>query len=245
MKRVATFVVAIGLLGVSLPASSASAAPGGSTLNRKLPESKFTGVGFGDAIDFVRDVSGANITVNWKALAEANVTPETPVNVRMSNVSVRKVLNVLLAEAAGGNDALTFVIEDGVIEITTRAIADQRMIVKVYPVDDLLFEVPDFGDNVPNFNLQQKSGSSGSGGGSNGGGGGGGGGNSLFNQPAGGANKTPAKTKDDRAKDLVDLITSTIRPDVWRDNGGTASIRYYNGNLIISAPQSVHEAIGG
>jgi hypothetical protein len=28
-------------------------------------------------------------------------------------------------------------------------------------------------------------------------------------------------------------------------NGGKGTIRFFNGNLIVTAPRSVHEAIGG
>jgi hypothetical protein len=41
------------------------------------------------------------------------------------------------------------------------------------------------------------------------------------------------------------MIRETIRPEIWRENGGTASIRYYNGHLVVTAPRSVHEALGG
>ena len=33
--------------------------------------------------------------------------------------------------------------------------------------------------------------------------------------------------------------------EMWRDNGGTAAIRYFNGHLIVTAPRSIQEAIGG
>ena len=247
MKRVATFLVAVGLLA-AVPVPQAFATPG-SSLNRRLPETKFNGVSFGDAVDFVRDVSGANITVNWRALAEAGVTPETPLNLRLYNVSLRRVLSAMLAEAGGGTDGLTYVLDDGVIEITTRALADQRMIVRVYNVEDLIMEIPDFGDDVPDFNLQS---TSGSGGGRNGGSGGGGssggglfGGGNSGNSSSSSGEKTTSKTKNERAQELIDLIINTVRPDIWRENGGTASIRYFNGNLIVSAPLSVQEAIGG
>ena len=90
---------------------------------------------------------------------------------------------------------------------------------------------------------RSKSSSGGGGGGGSSGGGGGSGG--LFNNSNQDRNKEPAKTKDQRAQDLVDLIINPVRPDIWKENGGPASIRYFNGNLIISAPRSVHEAIGG
>jgi hypothetical protein len=43
----------------------------------------------------------------------------------------------------------------------------------------------------------------------------------------------------------VDLIVQTVYPNMWVQNGGKASIRFFNGNLIVTAPRSVHEAIGG
>jgi hypothetical protein len=261
-KRVATFVVAGALsaaVGSVIPLPHASAAPpAGATLNTPLPESKFTGVGLGDAIDFIRDVSGANIVVNWKALAEVNVTPDTPVNLRLHNVSVRKVLTALLQQAGGG-DQLTFVASEGVIEITTQQIADARLITKVYPIDDLLVEVPDFTD-APNFDLANRGGGGssggGGGGGSRGGGGGGGGGRgggggggggsgSIFSNTNTNTTQTKIKTKEERGQEIIDLIVNTVRPDVWKDNGGTASVRYFNGSLIVSAPASVHELLGG
>ena len=35
-----------------------------------------------------------------------------------------------------------------------------------------------------------------------------------------------------------------IQPDIWHVNGGLAGIRYFNGSLIVTAPRSVHEALG-
>ena len=248
MRRVALALVALaGLLACFVPAQSISAASGTrASMARRLPPVNFTGIALGDAIDFLRDVSGQNINVNWKALAEANVTPDTPINVRLRDVSLRKVLSTVLTEAGGG-DTLTFYVEDNVIEITTRALADQKVYTKVYPVDDLLVDVPDFTD-APNFSLQQNSsqGGGGGGGGKGGGGGGGGGGSGgLFGNNQNQQREEKVKTKQERADELVALIIETIKPDVWRENGGTASIKYYNGNLIVSAPLTVHEMLGG
>ena len=71
--------------------------------------------------------------------------------------------------------------------------------------------------------------------------------NQLFagNSQQGQNNKNQGKTKSQRAQDLVDLIEAIIDPDIWKDAGGTASIRYFNGMLVITAPRSVQEAIGG
>ena len=60
-----------------------------------------------------------------------------------------------------------------------------------------------------------------------------------------GSNSDKTMTRTDRAQALVDVITSTIQPEIWQANGGTAAIRFFNGSLIVTAPRSVHEALGG
>ena len=239
-RRLALIAVAIGLsvAAVSVPA----AAPRDRALDRTLPEMKFTGVTFGDAIDFIRDAGGVNIHVNWKALELQNVTPDTPVNIRLRSVSLRKVLNLLVSEA-GGSDVVTWYVDEGVIEVTTRELADKKVYTRVYPVDDLVMDIPDFAD-PPNFDLSQSS-QQGRGGG--GGGGGGGSGTGIFGGNASTDRKSRENvmTREERGEQLVQLVTETVRPEIWAVNGGTATIRYFRGSLIVTAPRSVHEALGG
>jgi hypothetical protein len=189
-------------------------------LSRNLPVINFTGVGFKDAIDFLRDVSGLNIHVNWKAIDAAGVAADTPVNIKLRNVPVRKALSLVLTEASGGV-GLTFYVEDGVVEITTRDIANSQMMTVVYPVQDLLFE-PQPIDLPPDFSLASK-------------------GSNHTVRPGRGGTAHP----DTKAQELITLITETVQPDAWLDNGGKATIKYFSGNLIITAPRSIQEAIGG
>jgi hypothetical protein len=67
----------------------------------------------------------------------------------------------------------------------------------------------------------------------------------LFNNNTSNTSSQPKETSDQKGQELVDLIKSVIRPSIWNDAGGPASIRYFNGKLIVTAPVSVHEAIGG
>ena len=237
MPRLTRLAVLIGLIVAG--ASSPAAAQRNAALDQRLPEMKFTGVTLGDAIDFLRDAGGVNIHVNWKALEEHNVTPDTPVNVRLRSVSVRKVLTLLLSEAGGG-DALTFYVDEGVVEVTTRELADKKVYTKVYPVDDLVMEIPTFTE-PPSFNLQTTTDQA------RGSGGGGGGGSGIFGGSATDQNRDQnnTTTREQRGEELVQLITETVRPDIWAVNGGTASIRYFRGNLVVTAPRSVHDALGG
>ena len=238
MFRLAAIAAVITSLFVAAASTRVAAGPVGRQLDRSLPEMKFTGVTFGEAIDFIRDVSGLNIHVNWKALADQNVMPDTPVNIRLRSVTMRKVLNLLLSEAAGG-DTLAWYVDGGVIEITTKELSDKKVYTRIYPVDDLIMEVPDFA-NAPDFSLQSTTQQG------QGGGGGGGGGQGLFqNSDSDRKASEMTRSKQERGEELVQLVKELIQPDVWVDAGGTATIRYFNGNLIVTAPRSVHEALAG
>jgi hypothetical protein len=99
--------------------------------------------------------------------------------------------------------------------------------------------IPDFEGPDLNLEATQSSGSRSSGGG----GGGGRSGQSLIDSDN--DEDEEVTTKAERADELIRLIQDIVQPEIWRDNGGTATIRYFNGHLIITAPRSVHEAIGG
>ena len=205
-------------------------------LQRKLPELRFSEVPLQDAIDHVREATSANIHVNWRALELLNVTRETTVSLNLRDVTARRALRALLDETGAG-EFLTFYADEGVLEVTTKEIADNKLITKVYPVEDLVVEVPNF--IGPSFNLQNQTNTA------SGAGGGGGGSQSIFSGSTTGEQGQEQTTKAQRAGGLVQLITETVRPEVWRENGGTSSVRYFNGHLIVTAPRSVHEALGG
>jgi hypothetical protein len=224
-------------------------------LARSLPDAKFTNVPLSDALEFLRDVSGANIVVDWKSLEAVNVGKDTQINVNVKWVKLSKVLSLVLNEAGPGG-TLTYFLDDNVIEITTVATADKKLITVVYYVDDILEMNTPFdptinigGGSMTNGNSstvgQGTTGLGVNGGSSNSGSGGGGGlfGNNNNSSTSNGA--TAAADKLQRSKDLVTMIQKLIRPEVWKDNGGTSAIEYFNGNLIVTAPRSVQEAIGG
>lgn len=237
-------VVVVGVLFFALLTSRASATTG-RQLNRVLPEVNMAGIAFADAIDFVRDVSGANIVVNWKALEGAGVSRDVPVNIRLRSISLRKALDLILTQAGGG-DKLGFTLDQGVVEVTTRELVDQRLYTRVYPVDDLIMDIPDFTD-APDFSLNSTSNNTAQNPSAQGGvaAGGGGGGNLFNGNGSGSSGGKEFKTKNERAQNLIDLIEHIVKPDVWRDNGGNSVIRFFNGSLIVTAPRSVQEAIGG
>ncbi len=77
MLRFATLAAAAGWLVGGGSAPTASAGPTSVSLARSMPELKLDGVGFGDAIDFLRDVSGAPTSTSTGRRSSPPASPAT------------------------------------------------------------------------------------------------------------------------------------------------------------------------
>src|SRR5689334_12407022 len=93
--RLATILAIVAAMLVMFCASTAAHAQA-RALNMILPDVNFQGVALSDAFDYVRDVTQANIHVDWKVLEAAGIDKGAVVNIRLRNVPVRKLLNLLL-----------------------------------------------------------------------------------------------------------------------------------------------------
>ena len=218
-------------------------------LDRPLPTVQFDAVNFTDVIDFLRDVSGANIFVNWKALEAAGIDRNTPVSASLRNVKFSKALTTILSSVGGGQTPLGYTVDEGVITISTAEDLSKNVVVRVYDIRDLIVNIPDF-TNAPQFNLGQQS-NSGGGGGSNsalGQGGGGGGGINVTNQLFNGTGQTTTQNQGPTRQDLVDSITKliedTVATDTWKDNGGSVgALRELEGQLIVTQTPENHRQL--
>lgn len=236
MTLIARAGVVGGLLGLAFLAGGAKAPAGmdspGVALGRIVPQIKFDAVPLEEAIGYVRDIANVNLQVDWKTLELAGIDKRTPVTFHLTNITVERAIRTILREAGNGT-ALAMDVEDNVVEITTQEAADRILVTEVYDIRDLQFKPLDAGE-APQIQFQLEA--------VNRGGGAGGGGNNLFSNT--GSQVQQAKTADQRGQELADLITAVVRPEVWSVNGGPASIRYYNGTLVVSAPRSVQALIG-
>jgi hypothetical protein len=223
-RTILTFLCTV--LAISVTSAKAAPSEARLALTTVLPEVNISSVPLADALDTLAGLSGANFDVDWKTLEAAGVSRQTPVSLQLHGVRLEKILRMLLSQAAGG-DSLTFYIEDNVIEITTLAKADQQLVTVVYDVTDLIALDDNFDPTIPSVTVSA---------------GGGGGGGNLPSSTGNNASSTP----DMRAAKLIKIIENAVRPEIWKDNGsGAATIEYWDGKLIITAPRSVQEAIGG
>jgi hypothetical protein len=192
-------------------------------LDRKLPEVNFNGTALSDAIDFLRDVTGANLFVNWKALEAAGVRRDARVSARVRDVKFAKALSVVL-DSVEAKEPLGYSVEDGVITVTTQADLDKNTVVRVYDIRDLLIEIPDFNDPPTPAN------------------------DFTVNAPRP-AEKPPAPFEKEAAAErtrqaavdrLTKLIMETLDPAAW---GKTAQLRELQGQLIVTAVPRLHEQL--
>jgi hypothetical protein len=106
-------------------------------LDRKLPEASFDGAGLSDVIDFLRDVSGANMVVEWGHLANAGVERNAPVTLRVRDVKFSKALDLILSSAAPGVP-VGYSLDGNIIRVSTREHLDGLTDVRAYDVRDIL-----------------------------------------------------------------------------------------------------------
>jgi hypothetical protein len=107
-------------------------------LARRVPELNFDAVALADVIDFLRDVSGANLFVEWGALEGAGIDRNAPVSARVKNVTFSNALDLVLTSAGKGTVPVGYAFKDGVIHVTTSEQLDRLVETRAYDVRDLV-----------------------------------------------------------------------------------------------------------
>jgi len=196
--------------------------------------------------------TGIPLVINWEALQFEGANPDTPVSLKMNFIPSSRMLELLLKQVAPGID-MVYEITPWYVEVLTKQEANKKTIVRIYDVSDLILTIPNF-TNAPQMDLENaldsgtRNGSGGSGGrgGSGSSRGGGSSGEGIFvNNDDEDEEPEEEFSRTERGEMIVDLIRSTIEPEIWQATfGGPASIRFYDGKLIVNAPKYVHEQIG-
>jgi hypothetical protein len=94
--------------------------------DRVLPEVSFSGVALADVIDFMRDVTGKNIFVNWRELEAAGIKKDSPVEARLRNTTLSTTLKAVLESVSDGKSVVEFGFEDDVISIKAGPKQDEK-----------------------------------------------------------------------------------------------------------------------
>lgn len=195
-----------------------------------------------DVVAWWSRVTGIPVVINWEAMEQEGVDPEARINMDLRYVPAGVVLAATMQQMSP-EVPLIYETTPWYLEVMTKQQANRRAVVRVYDIADLLMEVPQF-NGAPRMDLQSALGNTSSGGGGTGGGRSAGGSTtSIFGDDS--ESDVEPRSREERAEQIAQLIRDTIEPDIWDTAGGQyASIRYYQGRLIISAPMYVHRQIG-
>jgi len=147
-------------------------------LGKPVQNFEFTETPLRDVIAQIQDAQGIPVQIDTKAFEDAGLDLEAPVTKNVSGISLRSALRLLL-----GDLDLTYLVKDEVLMITTKDKAAETMVVKVYPVADLVIPVNPQGGVNP---FQTGGGLGGAGGINSGQGGGLGGGGGMMGGGIGG-----------------------------------------------------------
>jgi hypothetical protein len=217
----------------------------------RVRELDVTGLKFKDVIGYLRDTGNVNIVVNWGALQAAGIDAGTEVGeIKLANVTFEKAFTTVLETVSGGLIELQYVVDEGVITISTREHLEEegRTVIRVYDVRDLI-------DGAGLAKWEK----------------------TLIRELIAEALRRPVpkseapvavrgqylaladayrwriaelaqaidvELREERILGLLDVIRATIDRNSWEANSGTiATVRYFNGQLIIRHTFEAHRRI--
>lgn len=213
-------------------------------LRKHVDKVDWVEVTFEEVLEWLRGMADDNVNIvpRWPALNAVGVDTDSPVTLKLKDITVAEVLNEVMG-LLSEDDQLLYRGERNVLRISSKDDFDRKLEVKVYDLTDILFYIPDMGRSAPLVDLQAASRAGGSGGG------GGGGGRGVFRGGSSGQSEELEQDQselEERLEKLRDIIYQVIEPESWIEGGGTGTIEIYSGrSLIVRNTIEVHEQLGG
>ncbi|MHC5110005.1 MAG: hypothetical protein ACYTHJ_09015 [Planctomycetota bacterium] len=207
------------------------------SLDRPI-EADFNREPFRQVIERLAQTENINIIVNWHDLNTAGIQDDVPIDLNLpKQISMKKALTEILGQAGAGVVNLGMEVSDGAVSIATQHTLDTKTYVAVYPISDLLMDIPTY-NGAPTPDLR-----------------------SSVNETPSANDRQPILWQhgdddgDDWEEDpavrskinsLIDLIKDTVAPESWRDRGGTiGTVREMNQQLVVTQNSASQREIGG
>lgn len=202
-----------------------------------------TDVRLEDAVKFIAETTGAQIEPLWKTDRGEGLDKESTVTLSVKGLPAIAVLEKIMTKAVGdeGEETSWQFNEFGALQIGLKKSLNKFKRVEVYDIHDLLLVVPIYNE-APTVDLQQAL--------QQGGGGGGGGGQSPFQANQQNRRIDPEQVEQRRRQrvdqEIIPMITALCEPTQWLDGGGEINRpRYFQGHIIVDAPDYMHRALNG
>ena len=183
-----------------------------------------------DAIKTLATLTGKNLVLGIRGLEAANIDLNAPHQFTLPAGALQTALQTILQTAAP-QAHIVIIADDGVVQIMSQAQADNIITSKSYYLEDLIANMPQILKNAspphktaPTPTLPPTYADVI--------------GYRIPNRPAA-LMAAPVPTR--YSSNIIELITSNIRPEVWKANGGkTAEIVVINNRVNVLAPVAVH-----
>jgi hypothetical protein len=204
----------------------------------------WSGISLKEAVNKLADASHENMVLGNRGLEQAGVDVNTRHDFSIPAGSVKDALLAILRVGVP-NTNMVISSEDRVVQVMTQAQADQVLITRTYYLQDLLANMPRF--VAADTNLYDV------GGGTTGG--------HVTGVEAAAADtgrafdvSKPLEKRDSPVKaakktgnstTILDVITDTVRPEVWVNHGGKSEIALVGDRVTVKAPASVHAILDG
>jgi hypothetical protein len=224
-------------------------------LTSRIPAMSLKGISLKDAVQKIATASNKNIVLGIRGLEEDGVNTNSPRNFEIPAGNVKTALLEIL-KTATGDLPMVITAEERVVTIATQGQADNVVVTRRYYLEDLLansarwvaggtnlnalstkFPVAvrstDFSKSPRDFYAEEEARAS--------------------EMPATRPTTRPIVKKPQPrdpavpvSTSITELITSTVRPEIWKVNGGKVGEIGLAGNVVvIRAPQSVHAILEG
>lgn len=187
-------------------------------------------------LEWFTQTTGTPLRFRWEWLEDEGLSRDTPITLRMSNVTAARTLGAILQELSP-RETMIYEVSPFDIRIMTKRQANRFREIRLYDVAELLH----FAGVREQTTIQGGSGFAQT--------------DTFGRGPDTQSRRigldmsrvtghAPLPPREVLADSLIELIQVMIEPEVWDTRGGDSVIRYFRGQLIISAPAYVHEQIG-
>jgi hypothetical protein len=205
-------------------------------LAAKVPAAAWKSITLKAAMRNLADLTRQNIVLGNRGLEQAGVDLNATHDFAFAAGTVKDALLALLQTALPGKE-MVISSEDKVIQVITQSQADQVLVSKTYYLEDLLAALPRFVRGGTDLNeigsgavsqyedLSRPL--------------------DLSKAPEHAARKPAAAPRAADSTNILEVITDTVRPEIWRNHGGKSEIAMVGNRVTIKAPASVHALLDG
>ena len=188
-------------------------------LEKTLPEARYQAAALEQVLcEFAEDMK-VNVLVDWRDLIDTGVERDAPVTLALRNLPRSRVLQAILD--AAGEIRLGYEVREGLLLIATQERLDRDLVVRMYPVRDLLTAIGEAWRREAGPTPAQPA-----------------------TQPSHCFPAAPEPCTTRAEEKLREVLLLAVEPDSWRENGGQGAACTCNATLVVRQNRRVQRAVG-